>query len=84
MKKKPKPAPSKQIQILIADDHAIVREGVCALISRAPDMKVVAEAANGREAVDQSIRQKPDVALIDMRMTMISIALCAPALRLIY
>ena len=68
MKKKPKPAPSKQIQILIADDHAIVREGVCALISRAPDMKVVAEAANGREAVDQSIRQKPDVALIDMRM----------------
>ena len=68
MKKESKPAPSKQIQILIADDHAIVREGVCAPISRAPDMKVVAEAANGREAVDQSIRQKPDVALIDMRM----------------
>ena len=68
MKKVPKAAPRKQIQILVADDHAIVREGVCALISRVPDMKVIAEAANGREAVDQAVRLKPDVALIDMRM----------------
>jgi DNA-binding NarL/FixJ family response regulator len=68
MKKEPKPTTRKQILVLVADDHAIVREGLQALISRAPDMKVVGEAANGLEAVDHSVRQKPDVALIDLRM----------------
>jgi DNA-binding NarL/FixJ family response regulator len=68
MKKAPKVPPRKKIHILIADDHAIVREGLRAVISRAPDMKLVAEAANGREAVDQSVHHKPDVALIDLRM----------------
>ena len=68
MKKKTKPTSRKQIRILVADDHPLIREGVRTFISRAPDMKVVAEAADGREAVDQCMRQKPDVALIDLRM----------------
>lgn len=54
--------------ILIADDHPIVREGLRALIARRPDMTVVAEASNGREALDEAIRHKPDVALLDLRM----------------
>jgi len=58
----------RAIRVLIADDHPIVREGLRTLISRQADMKVVAEAASGREAVDQSLRCKPDVALIDLRM----------------
>ena len=54
--------------ILIADDHPVVREGLRALIARRPDMTVVAEASNGREALDEAIRHKPDVALLDLRM----------------
>jgi DNA-binding NarL/FixJ family response regulator len=56
-KKKPdrkvKAAPKKpRIAVLIADDHSVVREGLVSLIRRKPDMLVVAEASNGREAVD--------------------------------
>jgi|RhiMetdeSRZDD1v2_1073273.scaffolds.fasta_scaffold779527_2 two-component system, NarL family, response regulator len=54
--------------ILIADDHPVVREGLRALIARRPDMTVVAEASNGREALDEAIRHRPDVALLDLRM----------------
>jgi two-component system NarL family response regulator len=54
--------------ILIADDHPVVREGLRALIARRPDMTVVAEASNGREALDEAIRHKPDVARLDLRM----------------
>ena len=56
------------IRVLIADDHPIVREGLCTLVSRQADMEIVAEAATGREAVEQCVRHKPDVALIDLRM----------------
>jgi DNA-binding NarL/FixJ family response regulator len=56
------------IRMLIADDHPIVREGLRTLVSRQADMEIVAEAATGRETVEQCVRHKPDVALIDLRM----------------
>jgi two-component system NarL family response regulator len=56
------------ITVLIADDHPVVREGLAGLISRRPDMRVVAEASNGREAVAQYYAQRCDVGLFDLRM----------------
>jgi DNA-binding NarL/FixJ family response regulator len=56
------------IRILIADDHTVVREGLVSLVKRKPDMVVVAEATNGREAVDLWKQHQPDIALLDLRM----------------
>ena len=56
------------IRILIADDHAVVREGLAALIGRRADMLVVAEAENGRRAVELARTHRPDVILMDLRM----------------
>lgn len=56
------------IRILIADDHPVVREGLVALINRRPDMTVVAEASDGRQAVAEFLLHRPDVALVDLRM----------------
>lgn len=57
-----------KIQVLIADDHVTVREGLAAIIGRQLDMQVVGEAANGREAVDLWRQYRPDVTLLDLRM----------------
>lgn len=59
---------TNRVRILIADDHPVVREGLVALINRRPDMVVVAEVSNGREAVEQFLHHRPDVALLDLRM----------------
>lgn len=56
------------ITILITDDHAVVREGLAAMLSRRAEMQVVAEAANGVQAVGLALRHKPDVLLMDLRM----------------
>ena len=57
-----------KIRVLIADDHAIVREGVKALINMADDMEVVGEAADGREAISRAQALEPDVAVMDVAM----------------
>ncbi len=57
--------------MLLADDHAIVREGLISLLSEAGDIEVVGEAANGREAVDQAYRLQPDVVIMDVAMPLI-------------
>ena len=58
----------KKIKILIADDHAFVREGTKRLLEQEEDMEVVAEASDGEEAVSMATRYKPDVAIIDISM----------------
>jgi DNA-binding NarL/FixJ family response regulator len=56
------------IGVLIADDHTVVREGLVSLISRKPDMAVIGEAGNGREAIELWRKHRPDVTLLDLRM----------------
>ncbi|MEU0489568.1 response regulator transcription factor [Nocardiopsis sp. NPDC006139] len=56
------------IRVLIADDEAMIRAGVRAIVESDPDIEVVAEAADGREAVDLAVSHRPDVALVDIRM----------------
>ena len=57
-----------KIRVLIADDHVTVLEGLAAIIGRQPDMMVVAEAADGQEAVNLWTEHHPDVTLLDLRM----------------
>jgi DNA-binding NarL/FixJ family response regulator len=56
------------IRILVVDDHPVVREGVDALVRRQRDMRIVAQATNGREAIQQFRTQRPDVTLMDLQM----------------
>jgi DNA-binding NarL/FixJ family response regulator len=55
-------------RILVADDHYVVRMGVIAIINNEPDMEVVAEAANGTQAIELFTKHKPDLVLLDSRM----------------
>jgi DNA-binding NarL/FixJ family response regulator len=60
---------TKVIRVLIADDNAVIRQGVRALLtSSADDIEVVGEASTGREAIDQAEALRPDVVLLDIRM----------------
>ena len=59
---------SRSIHVLVADDHAIVRKGIRALLATEPDIEVVGEAENGREAVTEAERLEPDVILMDLVM----------------
>jgi two-component system response regulator NreC len=58
----------KKITVLICDDHAMFREGVKTILSAQPDIEVVGEAADGKEAVEQAIRLYPHVVLMDISM----------------
>ncbi len=60
-------APEKRIRVFIADDHAVVREGLRAVLERA-GLDVIGEAASGRETVARVITLRPDVVLLDIRM----------------
>jgi len=59
---------TKQIRIMTVDDHPVLRQGIAALISDQPDMTLVAEATNGREAIQQFRVHRPDVTLMDLQM----------------
>jgi DNA-binding NarL/FixJ family response regulator len=57
-----------KMKVLVVDDHPIVREGICALLAVVGDIEVVAEAANGSEAIDMVRELQPDVVLMDIAM----------------
>jgi DNA-binding NarL/FixJ family response regulator len=59
---------SAPIRILAVDDHVLVRQGIAVLISTEPDLTLVAEASNGREAIQQFRGHRPDITLMDLQM----------------
>ena len=61
-------SPPRNIRVLIADDHPVVRTGLVLMLKYEPDMEVVAEANNGREALEKFRHHRPDVTLMDLRM----------------
>ena len=74
----------RPIRILTVDDHAVLRDGIAALVAQEPDMLLVGEAANGAEAVEEFRRLRPDVTLMDLQMPGMSgidaiTAICAEA-----
>jgi DNA-binding NarL/FixJ family response regulator len=60
--------PAHVIRILTVDDHALLREGIAAVLKGQPDMTLVGQASNGREAVESFRTLRPDVTLMDLRM----------------
>ena len=59
---------SKPIQLLVVDDHPLLREGIAAMIINQTDIELVAEASNGREAIEKFRSHRPDVTLMDLQM----------------
>ena len=57
-----------KIRVLLADDHAVVRQGIRRFLEETDDIEVVAEAANGQEALERVREHRPDVAVVDIRM----------------
>src|SRR6202046_912905 len=56
------------IRVLAADDHALLRSGIAGLVNAEPDMKMIAEAATGVEAIKQFKLHRPDITLMDLQM----------------
>lgn len=63
---------SPPIRVLVAEDHLVARVGVSTIVNAQPDMTVVAEAANGQQAIEMYRQYQPDVVLLDMRMPVLS------------
>jgi DNA-binding NarL/FixJ family response regulator len=62
----------RRIKVLVVDDHAVVREGICALLNLQKDMEVIGEAVDGRDAIDKVRRFTPNVAVMDIVMPVMS------------
>jgi PAS domain S-box-containing protein len=67
-RKRAKRAGDKRVRVLLADDHRVMREGLAAMLDEEHDMEVVAQAGNGREAVDLAYQLAPDVVVMDVAM----------------
>ena len=63
---------SEPSRILLADDHALLRQGLRLIIEREPDLTVVAEAADGRQAIEQAITHRADLAILDVSMPVLN------------
>ena len=61
-----------QIRILLADDHTIIRSGLRLLLEQQSDFKIVAEAENGRQAVELAVQHRPEVAVLDIGMPVLN------------
>ena len=61
-------ADASSIRILAVDDHPVIREGIAVLVTDESDMTLVAEASNGRDAIQQFRSHRPDVTLMDLQM----------------
>jgi NarL family two-component system response regulator LiaR len=59
---------SNSIKIMLVDDHSMVRKGLCAFLKNKPDLEVIAEARDGREAIEKCEESQPDVILMDLIM----------------
>jgi DNA-binding NarL/FixJ family response regulator len=63
---------SSPIRVLVVDDHVLLRQGIAGILAPEPDIALVAEAANGAEAVEAFARVRPDVTLMDLQMPVLS------------
>jgi DNA-binding NarL/FixJ family response regulator len=62
----------KPIRILLADDHAMLRQGTAELLRQVPNFEVVGEAGDGRQTIDLAVKLKPDIIVMDIRMPVLS------------
>ncbi|MGI8425621.1 MAG: response regulator transcription factor [Actinomycetota bacterium] len=60
---------SRAIRVAIADDHPLVRQGLCAVLEHSDGIELVAQASNGRELIEQVAEKRPDVVLVDIKMS---------------
>ena len=65
---RPREGGGKPARLVLADDHDLVREGIRAVLEGEPDLVVVGEAENGREALEVCLKERPDLVLMDVRM----------------
>jgi DNA-binding NarL/FixJ family response regulator len=72
------------IRIVVVDDHPLVRAGIAALLGDEPDLVLLGEAANGREAVEQFRAHRPDVMLMDLQMPQMTGLEAMAAIRAVY